>query len=328
MCVAVYKPQGVDMPSKKTLNICFKNNDDGAGFMFAHNGKVHIEKGFMSFASFKKALKYSIKKYGLNVKETPMAFHFRISTQGGIKRELCHPYALSNSYDEMKELKGDYDFGVMHNGIIDLTSSYHITDHNDTMEYIKEIVYPLVGKNKNYYKNNGLMSVMKYTLDGNRFLIMDGNGHTELLGGWEQSKGVYYSNSSYKQEKVYTHITKVNFNDWTHIGHIANSGSVYKDNTKKVQTKTPAGYLEMTSQMISDLYNHGYCYCSECGEEIYFDYDNAIDSYVGICLGCGEIFVVDDDLVDFLISEGYVVPKEEYDDDYDYYGEMVYGGAR
>ena len=50
------------MPSKKIFSNCFSNNDDGAGFMFPLNGKVHIEKGFMSFTAFKKGLKEAVEE--------------------------------------------------------------------------------------------------------------------------------------------------------------------------------------------------------------------------------------------------------------------------
>ena len=62
MCIAVYKPIGQKMPSKKIFSNCFSSNDDGAGFMFPYNGKVHYEKGFMSYKSFKTGLKNAIKK--------------------------------------------------------------------------------------------------------------------------------------------------------------------------------------------------------------------------------------------------------------------------
>jgi hypothetical protein len=48
MCIAVYKRVGVKMPSDKILETCFENNSDGAGYMFAHGGKVNIKKGFMT----------------------------------------------------------------------------------------------------------------------------------------------------------------------------------------------------------------------------------------------------------------------------------------
>lgn len=202
MCIAVYKPQGQKMPSKKIFSNCFSSNDDGAGFMFPYNGKVHYEKGFMSFTSFKKALKKAIKNYGLNTKDIPMVFHFRITSQGGIRPELTHPFPLSRSYDEMRKLSGDVDVACVHNGIIDFASSYnHNIDYSDTMEFDREVLFPLINKNPKYYENKTLMGLLEYLLSGNRFAIMDGNGHVELIGSWNEDKGIYYSNNSYKAIK-------------------------------------------------------------------------------------------------------------------------------
>ena len=38
MCVAVYKPIGVELPTKEELYNCYLRNQDGAGFAFYRNG--------------------------------------------------------------------------------------------------------------------------------------------------------------------------------------------------------------------------------------------------------------------------------------------------
>ena len=53
MCIIVYKPTGIESPSWATLHQCFDYNSDGAGFMYAENGKVYIQKGYMTWNSFK-----------------------------------------------------------------------------------------------------------------------------------------------------------------------------------------------------------------------------------------------------------------------------------
>ena len=80
MCIIVYKPADETFPSYKTLERCFRYNDDGAGYMYAANGSVFICKGFMTFDSFKKSLRRTRKLYGDYM---PYVMHFRISTQAG-----------------------------------------------------------------------------------------------------------------------------------------------------------------------------------------------------------------------------------------------------
>ena len=48
MCVAVYKPIGVELPTKEELYNCYLRNQDGAGFAFYRNGKINIKKGVIS----------------------------------------------------------------------------------------------------------------------------------------------------------------------------------------------------------------------------------------------------------------------------------------
>ena len=51
MCIIVVKPSSV-VVSRSILENCFANNPDGAGYMFANEGKVLIKKGFFDFGEF------------------------------------------------------------------------------------------------------------------------------------------------------------------------------------------------------------------------------------------------------------------------------------
>ena len=119
MCIIVYKPTGVNFPTKNTLKTCFEHNPDGAGFMYALGGEVHIEKGLMSFTKFYNALKIARKKAG---EDAPFVMHFRISTQAGTRADCTHPYPLSQNMDDLRKLSTTAKIGVAHNGVISLTS--------------------------------------------------------------------------------------------------------------------------------------------------------------------------------------------------------------
>ena len=101
MCVVVYKPKNKEMPSEKTLLDCFLANPDGAGYMFQKDNKVKIKKGFMTFKAFYDSL---VKDYAETGKNTDYVLHFRISTQGGVNKPLCHPYPVSKNMDDLKQL--------------------------------------------------------------------------------------------------------------------------------------------------------------------------------------------------------------------------------
>ena len=55
----------------------FKNNSDGAGYMYATDNKVVIRKGFMSFRSFKSSLDKLSELY--DITNLPIVMHFRIA---------------------------------------------------------------------------------------------------------------------------------------------------------------------------------------------------------------------------------------------------------
>ena len=122
MCVIVYKPSGVKAPTQADLHNCFLNNPDGAGYMLPINNKVVIRKGFMTYEDFEKDIKNTIKVNNLDPIDTPIVMHFRISTQGGVNKALCHPYPICENYDEMRKLESKCNLGLAHNGIISLTS--------------------------------------------------------------------------------------------------------------------------------------------------------------------------------------------------------------
>lgn len=210
MCIAVYKPMGVDFPVKRVLKRCFYKNPDGAGFMVANGSAVEIHKGFMGFRSFWKALREARAMYG---DDKAYVMHFRISTQGGVRQDGCHPFPLSRDMQDLRRLHCEADIGIAHNGIISLTtdwgsaySSYYTSkylvrkelDYSDTMKFITEYL-SLIIHDTDYYKNDDTLELIG-KLAESRLAILDYSGHCELIGsGWECSDGVWYSNGSYKE---------------------------------------------------------------------------------------------------------------------------------
>lgn len=215
MCIAVYKPMGEMFPNKKTLQRCFNHNPDGAGFMVATGDKVIIHKGYMGFRSFWKALRACREQYG---EEHAYVMHFRISTQGGVRADGCHPFPLSSKMDDMRKLDTECEIGIAHNGIIDLCSGgwgKTKVDYSDTMEFITEYL-SLIIRDKKYYKDSATLELIS-KLCGSRLAILDKRGHCELIGrGWERADGVWYSNDSY-QDRTHVPVTSVyaGWNDWS-----------------------------------------------------------------------------------------------------------------
>lgn len=198
MCIIVYKPQGVEFPKKSTFQTCFENNPDGAGYMYSYKDRVYIKKGFQSFSKFWESLQKTRKEVGDIV---PYVLHFRISTQAGVRPDCTHPFPLSKKMEDMRLLALSCGIGIAHNGVISLTShGYNKTiTYSDTMEFITDYL-ALIIKTRTYYKDADTLELIK-RLAGSKLAILDGTGHCELVGTFEQSGGVWYSNSSYKAVK-------------------------------------------------------------------------------------------------------------------------------
>lgn len=203
MCIIVYKPMGEQFPKKETLKTCFTNNPDGAGYMYAYKDRVYIHKGFKTFNAFYDSLQKSRKAIGDIV---PYVMHFRISTQAGVRPDCTHPFPLSKSMDDMRRLDVSCGIGIAHNGVISLTShGYNKTiTYSDTMEFVTDYL-ALIIKTRTYYKDADTLALIK-KLCGSKLAILDGTGHCELIGAFEQSGGVWFSNSTYNTPK-YTSYT-------------------------------------------------------------------------------------------------------------------------
>ena len=290
MCIIAYKPLNVAFPEENYLKNCFDNNDHGAGFMYAYNGVVHIQKGYETFDSFKNALNKARKITGDKV---PYVMHFRIATQG-FEKCMTHPFPLSSNMKNLKKLKYDCNIGVAHNGILDLTSDGS-KEYSDTMKFITDYL-ALIIRNYSWYKDDRTKTLIERLIDGSRLCILDKKGHGEILGnGWVEDNGVFYSNKSYSYKKV-----SIPHWDWTYDDGYAlrnRWGQPYKSafGTVVEDDDTPALYdYETEYDYYDDFLNpvtkeyefeDDYCpivldmdasYCCKCANRKYCSYAKQI----------------------------------------------------
>ena len=197
MCVIAYKPLNVAFPEEAILKNCWDNNPDMGGFMYAWNDHVYIQKGYMDFKEFMKALNKAREKTGDDV---PYVLHFRISTQG-YDKACCQPFPLSGNMRNLKRLKVETNLGVAHNGILSLTSDGS-KDYSDTMLFVTDYLVNII-RSYDWHKDPRTKKLIENLISGSRFAILDKKGHCELMGnGWVEDKGCYFSNSTYSYKKT------------------------------------------------------------------------------------------------------------------------------
>lgn len=210
MCIIVYKPKGIAMPSKETLKRCFNINNDGAGYMFIKDNKVHIDKGYSNFEAFYNSLMKDVDKYN-----SPFVMHFRIGTHGDKSAGNTHPFPVSKNIVDLTALSCDTDVGVAHNGILTLPSKEKSDVYSDTMLFDTNYLALMI-KSPRYYEDKDIITMIDGIIDGDRLAILSNDGHVELLGDFKEDNGCYYSNGSYKPYEPKKYVYEDSYMDYAH----------------------------------------------------------------------------------------------------------------
>lgn len=202
MCIIVYKPAGVPMPSNDILYNCFFNNPDGAGIMFPWGNEVIIRKGFMSYNALLEGISAVLNEtHGSSLKNLEVVLHFRYATHGNICPQNCHPFPCASSIYELKQLSLSTSIGIAHNGIISFCSTTHKQKRSklsDTQVFIRDYLSHLPDKDL----FNSVIQDLIFKATNSKFAIMSPK-KTELIGRFIKHRGVFYSNDSYLFKNYY-----------------------------------------------------------------------------------------------------------------------------
>lgn len=166
MCVIIYKPAGVDIPSQALLSKAQSINPHGCGLC----SSTVAYKG-LSFNSFLRAINKVPK-------EEPLLIHFRLATHGSVKRSNCHPF-----YDS----KTDTFF--MHNGML-----YGIKPNRDRTDSECAFEYFLQPTIEKYGLHSEELAMQVHNIIGySKFAFMQGNS-VRLFGSFILRDGLFFSN--------------------------------------------------------------------------------------------------------------------------------------
>lgn len=193
MCIIAAKPAGTKMPDQETIRRMWYGNPDGAGIMYALDGKVRIEKGFMKLSDLETRLDEIRKTVDLDA--TGVVMHFRITTHGGTRPENCHPFPITDSIARLRMTRVTTTVGVAHNGVIDITPRDRSI--SDTMEYIASQLAPLSRALPRFWTNQDAMTLIQNAIRS-RMVFLTGDGEIYRTGEFIEQDGIFYSNKSFQ----------------------------------------------------------------------------------------------------------------------------------
>lgn len=247
MCIIVAKPKGASMPERETLRTCFTNNSNGAGIMWNLKGKVHIRKGFMEWDPFNAFLEELSTQ--INLKDTGVVCHFRITTHGKTSPQNCHPFPISNRIRDLKKLSLMTDVGCAHNGIIPIKTIHNLSD---TQTYILKRLYNIQKAHPRFLESKRIMSQIKKEIGSKMaFLTSDGNIYT--IGKFVEQEGVLYSNKSFEERFLYSY-NWLKYDDfWSSVSSKKDAQDEYIENLKIV-----AAFQGIDSSLVDELLNNGF----------------------------------------------------------------------
>ena len=203
MCIIAAKPAGVKMPDERTLENMWYSNPNGAGLMYPitlpskRKGKgettvIQIDKGYMKFSDFMARLEE--RDMTMDLTNTPIVMHFRITTHGGTCPENTHPFPVTDSIGQLKMTRTTTMLGIAHNGII-----HSVTPRkgiSDTMEYTATQLAPLTRAMPKWWENRDALRMVENAI-GSKLAVLTPEGDITTIGKFIEDDGILYSNSSY-----------------------------------------------------------------------------------------------------------------------------------
>lgn len=214
MCIIAVSKIGVKQPSLDTMRTMFENNPDGAGYMFARDGKVYIHKGFMEWKDFERSIK--AEKFG---KEDPVVYHFRISTQAGVRPTMTHPFPLTEKLELCEKLDLSCSVGIAHNGIIHMTSDTKETRFSDTAIFITDYMTRLI-RSKADLTDPAVLNMIDHLTNSKWAMINGFTGEISTVGKFTNKGGIMYSNDSYLPYVGKTKLCGMTTRDWYDWGYV------------------------------------------------------------------------------------------------------------
>ena len=174
MCIAIIKRKGITM-DKTALENSWNNNEDGAGVLWAKEGKLHSIKIMEDFDVFY----YKYKEIERANPDSHIVIHFRTATHGTLTEKNTHPFFINEN------------LAFVHNGIFSGLNHKEKSDTYLFRDILKE--FP-----EGFLENKSLLNIIEMACGtGNKLVFLDNTGKYTIIGKGHWERGVWYSNYGY-----------------------------------------------------------------------------------------------------------------------------------
>lgn len=184
MCLIINQPAGSEPIERETFRLAWMENADGAGYMFAHAGKVVIRKPFFKLRHLIRAYTADHARYG---NASDFVVHFRWATHGSKTSGNTHPHVVIPD-----------TVAVAHNGVFKIDIPKHC-DMSDTVAFVQQKLAPLPW---HVLMDEHFADYLAGEIGGNKLVLLDAEGTTSIVnetcGEWQG--GMWYSNMRWQDD--------------------------------------------------------------------------------------------------------------------------------
>jgi hypothetical protein len=202
MCVAIGCPER--LPTPEILKSAEEANPDGGGIAWVNGeGSVSWVKNIDA--------KTMIEMIDAGKVKAPALIHFRITTSGGTRPELCHPFPISQKAST--ELTGRATSVLVHNGH---WSGWSARALNVVLRHDKKVP-------EGYWSDSRALAYMAYHLgeqalrlvEHQKIATLNREGEIRLFGYFDEREGIHYSNLNWQRKAVSVEVYRgSSFEDW------------------------------------------------------------------------------------------------------------------
>lgn len=187
MCVAVVL-MDEDRPTLDELQRMEWQNDDGAGVGWYEGGVCHWVKGIKA---------ESVDKL-IETLPRPVFIHFRYSTAGGTRPELCHPFPVTRA--ARLDLSGEAKSILMHNGHWSKWTQVAARRQLPKGPWSDTRLLAWLAR-------RDVRWLAREADDYGKVAHMTKDGEVMLYGKWEKEGGIYYSNTYWRAKFKWGELT-------------------------------------------------------------------------------------------------------------------------